>query len=184
MEVGHRGLEVVVPQTVFDIGGGSAPGKHIDGTGVAKTVHRVDAFEPLRSEGYGQVFFAKTIDSKAGELLTALINKEALLIEGFWGWAESSDIELKEVGGFRFQLNEAKAVALAEDGQGFLFWVEEVQVQSGNLTCPGAGIKKEMKEGVITEAFFSFKVDGMKDVEDLLWVEESDEGFLGSLLWD
>jgi hypothetical protein len=75
MEIRHRGLEVVVPQAVFDIGGGSAPGEHVDHAGVAKAVHRVDAFKPFRSEGYGQVFSTKTIDSKASELLSPLIDK-------------------------------------------------------------------------------------------------------------
>jgi hypothetical protein len=131
---------------------------------VAKTVHRVDAFESLRREGYGQVFSTKAVDPVSGELLTALIDKEALLIGGFWGWPESGDVKLKEVGRFRLQFDEAEAVALAQDGEGFLLGVEVVQVQGGHFACPGAGIKEEVEERIITKAFFSFKVDGLKGV--------------------
>jgi len=41
-----------------------------------------------------------------------------------------------------------------------------------------------VEEGIIAGAFFSFQVDGMKDLEDLLRVEEADEGFLSALLRD
>ena len=44
--------------------------------------------------------------------------------------------------------------------------VEVIQVQSGDFTGPCAGIKKEVEEGLIAGAFFSFEIDGMKDVED------------------
>jgi hypothetical protein len=41
-----------------------------------------------------------------------------------------------------------------------------------------------MEEGVIAESFFSFEIDDMKDLEDLLRIEEPDEGFLGALWRD
>jgi hypothetical protein len=41
-----------------------------------------------------------------------------------------------------------------------------------------------VEEGVIAETFFSFQIDDMKDLEDLLRVKEPDEGFLGALLGD
>lgn len=41
-----------------------------------------------------------------------------------------------------------------------------------------------MEEGVIPGAFFSLQIDDMKDLEDLLRVEEADEGFLSALLRD
>jgi hypothetical protein len=41
-----------------------------------------------------------------------------------------------------------------------------------------------VKEGVIPGAFFSLQIDDMKELEDLLRVEEPDEGFLGALLRD
>lgn len=41
-----------------------------------------------------------------------------------------------------------------------------------------------MEEGVIPRAFFFLQINDMKDLEDLLRVEEPDEGFLGALLRD
>jgi acetylornithine/succinyldiaminopimelate/putrescine aminotransferase len=138
MQVRHGGLEVIMSQAVFDIGGGVPPGEHVDSTGVAKAVHRVDNLETFRRQGHGEVFSAKAIDAVAGEFLTALIDKEALLIEGLRGWSESRDIELKELRGFGLQFDEAEAIAFAQDGEGFLLGVEVVQVKSGHFTGPGA----------------------------------------------
>ena len=39
-----------------------------------------------------------------------------------------------------------------------------------------------MKQGIVPEPLFSFKVDGIKDLQDLIVVEESDERFLVTLL--
>ena len=107
-----------------------------------------------------------------------------MLIGRLWWGPEASDVELQELSGFGLQFYHTEAVALAQDGQGSVLGVEVVQVQSSHFTGSCAGIKKEMKEGIIAGAFFSFKIDGMKDVEDLLRVKEPDEGFLGSLLGD
>ena len=41
-----------------------------------------------------------------------------------------------------------------------------------------------MKEGIIPEAFISFYIDGLKDLQDFFMVEESDEGLLSPFLWD
>ena len=133
MQVCHGGLQVIVSQTVFDIGGGCAPSEHMDSTRMAQTVNRIDTFEAIRGKGHGEVFFAKTIDAVAGEFLTSLIDKETLLIQGLWWWPESRDIELKELSRFRLQFYEAEAIALAKDGQGVLVGVEVVQVQSGDF---------------------------------------------------
>jgi hypothetical protein len=93
---------------------------------------------PLKTSIHGEVFSAKSIDAEAGEFLSALIDKEALLIGGLWGWPESSYVELKELSGFGFQFDEAEAVAFAEDGDGFLLGVEVVEVEGGDFTGPGA----------------------------------------------
>ena len=126
MQVCHRGLEVIVSQAVFDIGGGFTPGEHVDSAGMAKAVNGIDTFEALRGEGRGEVFSTKAIDPKASEFLSPLIDKEALLIEWLWGWSESGDIELEELSGFGLQFYEAEAVAFAQDGQGFVLRVEVV----------------------------------------------------------
>lgn len=41
-----------------------------------------------------------------------------------------------------------------------------------------------MEEGVIAGTFFSLQIDDLKDLEDLLRIEEPDKGFLGALLGD
>jgi hypothetical protein len=109
----------------------------MNGTRVPKAVDGMDNLEALRRQGQVEVFSAKAIDAVASEFLTALIDKEALLKGRFWGWPESRDIELEELSGSGLQFDEAEAVALAQDGEGFLLWVEVVQVESGDLRGPG-----------------------------------------------
>jgi len=41
-----------------------------------------------------------------------------------------------------------------------------------------------VEEGVIPGAFLSLQIDDLKDLEDLLRIEEPDKGFLGALLGD
>jgi hypothetical protein len=137
MQVGHRGLEVIMPQAIFDIRSREASGKHVDRTGVAKAVNGIDRSKALKRQSQVEVFSAKAINAVAGEFFPALIDKEALLIRWFWGWPESRDVELKEMSGFGFQLDEAEAVAFSEDGQGFLLGVKVVQVESGHFRGPG-----------------------------------------------
>lgn len=72
----------------------------------------------------------------AGEFLLALINKEALLIEGLWGDAVFADIGLEKVRCFSLKLYEAEAVAFAQDGQCFLLRVKVIQVEGGDFTSP------------------------------------------------
>ena len=184
MQVGHGGLEVIMAQAVFDITCGLPPGEHMHGTGMAKGVHGIDASKTFRGQGQGEIFPAEAIEAVSGEFLTALIDKEALLVGGFWARPESSDIELKELSGFGLQFDETKAVSFSEDGEGFVLGVEVVQVQSGHFACPGPRIEQEVEEGVIAGTFFSLQIDRLKDLEDLLGVEEPDEGFLDALLGD
>jgi hypothetical protein len=138
VQVGHRGLDVIVTQAVFDVGCRVPPGEHMNGTGVSKAVHGIDDLEALRRQGHGEVFSTEPIDAVAGEFLTALIDKEALLKGRLWGGTESRDIELKELSGSGFQFYETEAVALSQDSEGFLLGVEVVQVKSGHFRGPGA----------------------------------------------
>ena len=138
MQIGHGGLEVVMSQSVFDIGCREASGKHVDRAGVPQAVNGIDGSKTFRGQGHGEVFSTEPIDAVAGEFLTALIDKEALLKGRFWGRTESRDVELEELSGSGFQFDETEAVALAQDGQGFLLGVEVVQVKSGHFRCPGA----------------------------------------------
>jgi len=138
MQVGHRGLEVVMAQSVFDIGCREASGKHVDRTGVPQAVNGINRSETFGRQGCGEVFSTEAIDAVAGEFLPALIDEEALLIGRLWGWPESRDVELKELSGFGLQFNEAEAVAFAEDGEGFLLGVEVFQIKGGDFTGSGA----------------------------------------------
>ena len=144
VQVRHGGLEIVMAKTVFDIGCREASGKHIDCARMSKTVHGIDGLETLRRQGDCEVFSAKTIDAEAGEFLTALIDKEALLIRRLWRWPKPRDVELKELSGFGLQFYHTEAVAFSEDGQGSVLGIEVIQVKRGHFAGPCAGIKKEV----------------------------------------
>jgi hypothetical protein len=138
IQVRHRGLDVIVSQAVFDLSGRVSPGEHIHGTGMAKAVHGMDDLEAFRGQGHGEVFSAEAIEAVSGEFLTALIDEEALLKGRLGRWPESSDIELKELSGFGLQFDETEAVSFSEDGEGFLLWVEVVQIKGSDFTGSGA----------------------------------------------
>jgi hypothetical protein len=105
---------------------------------MAKAVHGMERSKTFGGQGHGEVFSTEAIDAVAGEFLTALIDKEALLKGRLGRWPESSDIELKELSGFGFEFDEAEAVSFSEDGEGFVLGVEVVQVESGDFRGPGA----------------------------------------------
>jgi len=79
---------------------------------------------------------------------------------------------------------EPEAVSLSQDGEGILLGVEVVEIEGGDLGGPGARVEKEVKQGVIPEAFFSSEVDRLKDLQDLVMIEEPDQGPLIALLGD
>jgi hypothetical protein len=138
IQVRHRGLDVFVSQAVFDVDCRVSPGEHMNGAGVPKAVHGIDDLEAFRRQGHREIFSTKPIDAEAGEFLTALINKEALLKGRLWGRTESRDIESKELSGSGLQFDEAEAVAFAQDSEGILLGVEVVHVKSGHFRGPGA----------------------------------------------
>ena len=137
LKVECRRLHVIMAQVILDFRKGVAREKHIDGTGMTETVDRVDAFQPLCRQRYGEVLFADAIDAMTSEFLTPLIDKQTLLILGLWSYAVLADITLKELRGFRFNLDKSVSVALAQDGQGFLLVVEVIEVQGSDLRSPG-----------------------------------------------
>ena len=47
------------------------------------------------------------------QFLSALIVKEAVLIEWFWGFAVCGDIELEKLTGFGFKLDKSISIALS-----------------------------------------------------------------------
>ena len=125
-------------QAVFDIGCREASGKHVDRTRVPQAVDGINRSETFGRQGCGEIFSAESIDAVAGEFLTALIDKEALLKGRLWRWPKLRDVELKELSGFGLQVDETEAVALAQDGEGFLLGVEVVQIKGGDFRGSGA----------------------------------------------
>jgi len=67
-------------QAVFEIGCRETFGEHVDCTGVPQAVHGIDRSKALRRQSHSEVFSAEAIDAVASEFLTALVDKEALLI--------------------------------------------------------------------------------------------------------
>ena len=84
-------------EVIFDIGDGFTPIEHIDGTGMAESVNGVEVFDAFGRKCLGDVFFADTIDAVAGKPFPSLIDKKAVLEEGFWSLSIFSDIEFEEL---------------------------------------------------------------------------------------
>jgi hypothetical protein len=51
IQVRHRGLDILVPQAVFDLSGGVSPGEHVDRTRMSKAVHGIDVLKALGRQG-------------------------------------------------------------------------------------------------------------------------------------
>ena len=70
--------------------------EEVNSTGVAKAVDGVNIAEAIGGQCLGEVLFADAIETGLSQLLTALIDKEAVLILGLWADAVFSDVQLKE----------------------------------------------------------------------------------------
>ena len=101
-------------------------------------MNRLDIFKTFRRQCLDQVLFADPIDTVPCELLTPLTDKDAVLIEGFWGCSVFADIQLKESAGFLFKLNDPEPISFSQDGQCVLPGVKVIQIQCRDLTGPGA----------------------------------------------
>ena len=62
MQVGHGGLEVVMSQSVFDIGCRETSGEHVHGAGMPQAVNGINRSETFRGQSDSEVFSAETID--------------------------------------------------------------------------------------------------------------------------
>jgi hypothetical protein len=85
VQVDGSGLDVVMSQVIFDMGDGVSPIEHIHSPGMTKAVYGVNNLETFRRKGLCEIFFTNSIDAVAGEFLTALIDKKAILIHLLWG---------------------------------------------------------------------------------------------------
>ena len=103
--------------------------EHIDGARVTKTVDGVDMVETFGWEDAGEVLPADAVNTVASQCLAALIDKEAVLIEGLWSGSVLGDVDLKELDGSGLQGDEAITIALAQDGEGTLLRIEVVEVK-------------------------------------------------------
>ena len=92
----------------------------------------------FRAQSLLKVFSTESIDTVSGKFCPALIDKESVSIEGFWCYAVCGDIAFDECCGFRPECDLAEAISLAQDSQGFVVWVEVVEVQGGYFTGSGA----------------------------------------------
>jgi len=94
------------------------------------------------------------------------------------------EVQPEQLTGFRPQLNLSEAVALAQDGQGLVVGIEVVQIKSGDFGCPGAGVKEQMQQAIIPEAFVFLQIDGLEDIHDFFRIQVADELFLHAFLRD
>jgi len=76
----------------------------------------------------------------AGELFAALIDKESMLIGGFWFETIFGNIDIEQSDGFFLQLNLTEAVAFSQDRQGLIVGIKIVQIQRCDFSGPGAGV--------------------------------------------
>ena len=73
-----------------------SPVQKVNSRGVAKAVDRVNIPEAFGGQRLGEILFADAIETGLSQLLTSLIDKEAVLIPGLWADAVFADIQLKE----------------------------------------------------------------------------------------
>jgi len=158
--------------------------KKIHCPGVPEGVDRIDVLEALRRQCSCEILLADSIDPVAREFLSPLAYKEPMLIKGLGGDAIFLDVETEKLRGPLLEFYEPEAVSLSQDGQGILLRIEVVEIEGGDLGGPGAGVEKEMKQDIVAEPLFSSEIDRPKDLQDLVVVEEPDQGLLITLLGD
>ena len=84
-------------QVIFDISDGLTLTEHIDSAGMAETVNGVEVFETFWGKCFGDVFITDTIEAVTGKPLPPLVDKKAVLEEGFRTLSIFSDIEFEEL---------------------------------------------------------------------------------------
>ena len=89
-----------------------------------------------------------------GHLFPALIDEHAVLIKRFGFNAVFSNIASDELNGSVRQFYLPIAVALTQDDQRTILRIEIIKVKRCDFTGSGAGVLKQMKNGVVTKAVF------------------------------
>jgi sulfur relay (sulfurtransferase) complex TusBCD TusD component (DsrE family) len=76
--------------------------------------------------------------------------------------------------GLGLELYEPEPVSFSQDSQGFFLTVKIIQIQCCYFAGPGRGIIEQMKQGIIPEPLFSFEINGLKDLQDLILIKKAD----------
>ena len=134
MKVNGCGLNVVMTQAVFDISDRIASIKHVNGTGMAEAVSRINRFETFGGQGFGKVFLADAIDAVTAKSLFPLIDKKAVLIQWLWGYAVFFYIELEKLRSLGLKLYEPEPIPFSQNSQGFLLWIKIIEIQRCDFT--------------------------------------------------
>jgi hypothetical protein len=171
-------------QAVLDICYGLTLIEEIYCPGMPETMDRIDVFKPLGRKGLFEILPADAVDAMTGEFFSPLIDKEPVLIWGLWRDTIFSDIELKEMRGLWFKLYKPELISLSQDGQSHFLRVKVVQIQRCHFGGSGTGVIEQMKERIIPEPLLRPQVNGVKDLQDLILIKKTDEGFLSPFLGD
>jgi len=145
----------------------------------------IDIFQTFGGKDPFEIFTANAINAMPGELLTPLIDKELVLELGLWGDTVFSDIELEQMTGLGFKLYETESIAFSQDTERLLNGIKIIEIQGCDFTGPGAGIVKQMEQRIISEPFFPFQINRLKDLQHLILIKKSDKAplfaFLGNI---
>jgi len=96
-------LYAVVTQMCLDVCDGMTVIQHIHRPTVTKAVDRIDILEALWRKDLFQILSADPVNAMPGEFLPPLIDKNSVLIGGFWRDTVFPDIKLQQMTGFRFK---------------------------------------------------------------------------------
>ena len=129
-----------------------------------------------------EIFFTDAVNSVPGQFFTALVNKQAVLIKRFGFDTILDNIAFDKLNGSLCELYSTITIAFTQDDQRIILRVKIIKVQCSDLTGPGAGVLKQMKDGIIAEAVLFDEIDAMKNLQDFVWIEKTDQLFLGTFL--
>jgi len=161
-------------QMVLDVRDRMATIEHINCSRVTEASNGIDILEAFGGKGLFEIFPADAVDTIAGEFLSPLIEKEPVSVHRFWCYAVFPDIGLEEMTGLGLELYEPEPGSFSQDSQGFFLTVKVIQIQCCYFAGPGRGIIEQMKQGIISEPLFSFEINGLKDLQDLILIKKAD----------
>ena len=98
-----------------------------------------------------------------GKFCPALVDEQAVLKKRFGFDAVFGDIASDDLNGSLFQFYLPITVAFTQDDQRIIWRIEIVKVKCCDFTGPGAGVLKQVKNGVVTKAEWELYNDPSKD---------------------